>query len=299
MSPSLLLFAGAVIGTVGVFYTILKPKVYRLVLIGAGFGMGSAAFIAYVNRSRHSVTASFVPITLKTASINFEEIRPVIYENFALDRMGSDLPDSNKEKSRIYSKDFGHPKVLDIDEVRRMWLSAVLPVFRSYGGKEKFAATESVEDIERGIVFCEIGSKFGDICLQLLAETKCTKTIGIEANSSLIQTSKEVAKRAQEYYPEVFNGKECIWIEDDFSNCTDILKKEAVNTIFTYERLIDKNLMEKLTSFARSVPSVKCIVTSQKIDDELLKSASFGLTFVFHSSSDWSKGSLLYVYQRQ
>ncbi|CCW71494.1 unnamed protein product [Phytomonas sp. Hart1] len=299
MASPFLLFVGVSLGTVVVLRVISRPRVFPILLMGAGFGITGTACITYVNRSKHVMPSSFVPITLKMGSTNFKEIQPVIYDNLILNYIEDDSVGSNKSKSCLNSMDYKQYKKLNIDEIRHMWLSAVLPVFRNNSGKKNCTGTDSVEDLERKIVFCEIGCEFGNICLQVLAETKCVKTVGMETNLTFIQTAKEASKRAKELYPEIFYEKESIWFEDDFSNCADILRKEAVNTIFVRLNILDKFLMEKLVSFAYSVPSIKCIVTLQKINDDLLKDASFNPAYTFHSSSDWSKGSLFYVYKRQ
>lgn len=293
-------FGGAALGTVVFLNIVLKPKTFRTVMIGMGIGLTFGGTITYINSlRRHTLTAQYVPIGLTGPQANFSLIQPKIYEHLSQEYEERGELELGEEHITVKPNVFAQIGVLDIGGVRTMWTKEVLPYMKECIQKKLFTASNSSDtNVENEIVFCDIGSGVGNICLQILAETNCKKTVGIEVIPSRHTAAETAFRNAQTLYPDIYKDKNALWVEEDLVHCATTLKKEGVNVVFTHSWMFDDDLMQQFTKVITEVPSIACVITSRKLDEGLLKATPLKLHSLSHFSADWNDRAPFYVYTR-
>lgn len=305
MPFSSVLFVGSAAVAVVGLNLIRTPRAFRTVVIGFGIGLTFGGIVSFGNRLRnHSLDAVTIPLEPLGVSTkfpkNYREISPVIYKGLKDDYEERGELDKGEEHITVQPGVFAQIGVLDVDGTRHMWYSAVLPTLRALHASLPLQnSSGSSKDLESKIVFCDIGSGVGNICLQVLAETHCEKAVGIEVIPSRVRASKEATTRAHEFYPEVFKGKEAIWVEANVLNSAAILSQENVNVIFTHSWMFDDELMTELTKIIAAVPSVECVVTSRRLNERNLSGSSLKLQSLYHFSADWNDEAPFYIYAKE
>ncbi|EPY27069.1 histone-lysine N-methyltransferase, H3 lysine-79 specific [Strigomonas culicis] len=180
-----------------------------------------------------------------------------------------------------------------------MWTKEIVPSIKNSIQKELLAASNTSDtNVESEIVFCDIGSGVGNICLQVLAETNCKKTVGVEIIPSRHKAAQTAFANAQKMFPSIYRGKNALWVEKDLVQCASTLKKEGVNVLFSHSWMFDDDLMRQFTKVITEVPSIACVITSRKLDNHLLQSTPLKLHSLAHFSADWNDKAPFYVYTR-
>lgn len=300
MSSRWIMFGGAAVGTLFFLNIVLKPKTFRSVMIGMGFGLTIGGTVTYINSLRkHTLTAKYVPIGITGPQANFATMQPHIYQHLSQEYEERGELELGEEHITVKPNVFAQIGVLDVGGVRTMWTKEVLPSMRECVEKNLFTASDSSDTtVESEIVFCDIGSGVGNICLQVLAETNCKKTVGVEIIPSRHKAAQKAFTNAQALYPENYKDKSALWVEEDLVHCASKLKKEGVNVVFTHSWMFDDDLMRQLTKVITEVPSIACVITSRKLDDHLLQTTPLKLHSLSHYSADWNDKAPFYVYTR-
>ncbi|RNE99954.1 histone-lysine N-methyltransferase [Trypanosoma rangeli] len=205
-----------------------------------------------------------------------------------------------EEHLTVMSNVFAQIGTLDVDGIRKLWTSVVIPQLRiSMNGQTLSNCIENLTmKLEENTVFCDIGSGIGNVCLQILAETRCKKVMGVEIIPSRCRSAVIALANAKRYYPEYFAGKNAIFLNDDFVNCVSRLTEERVNVIFVHSWMFDDDLMLKLTEVVTAVPTVLCVVTSRKLADRALQGSLLKLVSQIHLTADWNDHAPFYVYTK-
>lgn len=302
MSSRLALFAGAAVGTVVVLRVILTPRMFSLTMRCAAIGIITGGTVTYINHLRHhSMRAQYVPFGLTPPPVNYDkDVRPIIFKDITEDYDTLGQIERGEEALTVKPNVFAQIGVLDVDGVRTMWNAVVVPNVRQHKESVAFAdSAVSKAAVEDGIVFCDIGSGVGNICLQVLAETHCTKTVGVEVIPSRVRAAQKAMANAQEYFPELFGNKRAVWLQEDLVESAAALKAENVNVVFTHSWMFDDELMTKLTKVIAEVPSIECVVTSRKLDDKVLAGTALKLATFTHFTADWNDQAPFYVYSKK
>ncbi|EPY38203.1 hypothetical protein AGDE_05728 [Angomonas deanei] len=266
-------------------------------MMGVTAGAFVGGTITYINYYRkHSIKASFVPLGISKPKLNFSKVQPEIYSHLSTDYEERGELDLGEEHITVKPNVFAQIGVIDVPGVRLMWTKHILPILRdTYKTSNLESMSLTDKAVEEDIVFCDIGSGVGNVCLQVLAETNCKKTVGIEVIPSRLRASVVATENAKKAYPEEFQQKEAVWIEDDLANCSEKLKKEGVNVIFTHSWMFDDNLMKILSEVIADVPSIQCVITSRKLDDQKLAKTNLQFYSKAHFTADWNDQAPFFV----
>lgn len=298
MNP-LVLFVGAAAGSIAALHLLLKPRAFRYVMIGLGCGVtlgGVAAYVSYLRR--RTLPAKFLEVGLTAPPANFSVMSPILYQNMSPDYVERGELALGEEGLTVHPNVFAQIGVVDVNGVRRMWFNSIIDSLRQNRQTLLNESALSNASLEEGTVFCDIGSGVGNVCLQVLAETHCHKTVGVEIIPSRIREAEKASERAKTIYPEIFEKKEALWVKEDLVNCADVLNKEGVNVLFTHSWMFDDKLMTKLTEVITKVPSIECVVTSRKLDEKALGDFPLYLSAKKHYSADWNDEAPFFVYNR-
>ena len=120
------------------------------------------------------------------------------------------------------------------------------------------------------LVFCDIGSGVGNVCLQVLGEVPaCPKVIGIEIIPSRHKNAQIAFENAQKYFPTYFGApsttisnrrrapwhlrKSASFYEVDLVNCAQTLRDEKVGVVFSHSWMFDDDLMKKFANVVNNV----------------------------------------------
>ncbi|ESL10554.1 hypothetical protein TRSC58_01712 [Trypanosoma rangeli SC58] len=208
--------------------------------------------------------------------------------------------EAGEEHLTVMSNVFAQIGTLDVDGIRKMWTSVVIPQLRvSMSGQALSNCIENLATkLEENTVFCDVGSGIGNVCLQILAETRCKKVIGVEVIPSRCHNAVIALENAKRYFPEYFAGKNAIFINDDFVNCVSRLTEERVNVIFAHSWMFDDDLMLKFTEVVTAVPTVLCVVTSRRLADRALQGSPLKVVSQIHLTADWNDQAPFYVYTK-
>ncbi|KPA81153.1 hypothetical protein ABB37_04495 [Leptomonas pyrrhocoris] len=300
MSSAVALFGGAVVGTLVVLKVVLTPRAFRTIAIGVAVGAVGGGSLAYMNRLRHhSITASFKPVGLTAPPPNFTSMQPLLYRHLTEEYESRGELDLGEEHITVQPNVFAQIGILDVNGIRQMWTKAIIPCLRD--GRETNlldSSDGSQADLEAQVVFCDIGSGVGNVCLQVLAETKCPKSVGVEVIPSRIAAAQEASAEAKKLFSDIFAQKKAVWLEEDLVHCASQLKEEGVNVLFTHSWMFDDSLMTKLTEVIAAVPTIECVVTSRKLDDRILASTTLRQKTLMFFSADWNDEAPFYVYGR-
>lgn len=266
--------------------------------MGLGVGAAVGLSVAYVNGlRRHSLKASYAPVGLTAPPVNYRDMEALLYSHLSQEYKDRGELELGEECITVQEHVFAQIGVIDVNGVRRMWMAAILPTIQKAFSSALFRDSESsTTELEKRIVFCDIGSGVGNVCLQVLAETNCREAVGIEIIPSRIRAAKEASEKAKRLYPDVFKEKEALWFNDDLVDCVKTLTDAKVNVVFTHSWMFDDELMRNLTTVIDSVPSVACVVTSRKLDPTLLQHNKLQLQALMHFSADWNDEAPFYVY---
>ncbi|KAL7695502.1 hypothetical protein N2W54_001418 [Lotmaria passim] len=298
MSSAIALFGGAVVGTLVVLKVMLTPRAFRTIATGVVVGAVGGGSLTYMNHLRHhSITANFKPVGLTAPPPNFSTMQPVLYRHLTEEYESRGELEIGEESITVQPNVFAQIGVIDISGVRQMWAKAIIPCLRD-ARKTDFldSSGESQADLESKIVFCDIGSGVGNVCLQVLAETKCPKSVGVEIIPSRIAAAEEASKKAKKLFSDIFSQKQAVWLKEDLVDCAERLKDEGVNVLFTHSWMFDDALMTKLTEVIAEVPSIQCVVTSRKLDEKILINTTLRQKTLMFFSADWNDEAPFYVY---
>lgn len=298
MSSTIALFGGAVVGTLVVLKVMLTPRAFRTIATGVAVGAFGGGSLAYMNHIRHhSITANFKPVGLTAPPPNFSSMQPLLYRHLSEEYESRGELDIGEESITVQPNVFAQIGIIDINGIRQMWTKAIIPCLRNARKRDLLDSQgESQADLEAKVVFCDIGSGVGNVCLQVLAETKCPKSVGVEIIPSRIAAAEEASQEAKKLYADIFSHKEAVWLKDDLVNCASKLKEEGVTVLFTHSWMFDDALMKKLTEVVAQVPSIECVVTSRKLDEKVLATTSLRQKTLMFFSADWNDEAPFYVY---
>lgn len=189
------------------------------------------------------------------------------------------------------------------------------------------------------LVFCDIGSGVGNVCLQVLGEVpSCPKVVGIEIIPSRHKNAVIAFENAQRYFPTFFGSppsssrplsirrkgplptsqRKASFYEVDLVNCGKTLRDEQVGVIFSHSWMFDDSLMKKFADVvnATSKPEVAanealgrpsslwCVITSRPfLDNETGKPLLDPNVWELHSerqfSADWNPHSHFFMYTKK
>ncbi|KAG5469460.1 hypothetical protein LSCM1_02681 [Leishmania martiniquensis] len=298
MSSILVLFGGAIAGTLVVLKIAFTPRAFRIITTGLVSGAVGGGSLTYINHLRHhSITANYRPLGLTPPPPNFNLMQPLLYKHLTEEYESRGELEIGEESITVQPNVFAQIGILDVNGVRQMWTKAIIPTILD-GRKREFLQREgeSQADVEAKIVFCDIGSGVGNVCLQVLSETKCLKSVGVEIIPSRVRAAEEASKRAKVLYSDIFSKKKAVWVQEDLVKCAAKLKEEGVTALFTHSWMFDDDLMTGLTSVIAQVPSIECVVTSRKLDEKLLASTMLRQKTLMHFNADWNDEAPFYVY---
>eukprot|EP00164_Ancoracysta_twista_P010244 GFYU01015396.1.p1 GENE.GFYU01015396.1~~GFYU01015396.1.p1 ORF type:complete len:318 (-),score=32.74 GFYU01015396.1:29-982(-) len=139
---------------------------------------------------------------------------------------------------------------------------------RRGGSMDKFLMMSGMQS--PSLVFCDIGSGVGNVCLQVLGEVPvCPKVIGIEIIPSRHKNALIAFDNAQKYFPTYFGApnttipnrrrapwhlrKSAAFYEVDLVNCAQTLRDEKVGIVFSHSWMFDDDLMKKFAHVVNSV----------------------------------------------
>ena len=207
-----------------------------------------------------------------------------------------------EEELTVAPNVFAQIGVIDTDGVRSMWRSVVLPFARPLSRLEAPPTSMAGHD-DAGVVFCDLGSGVGNVCMQVLAETGCRKAVGIEVIPSRHHRATEAWMRGVRFFPAVFEGKSCVFKQEDLTTSASTLIKEGVSVVFVHSWMFDDDLMGELTKLVASVPTVGCVITSRPLNDAILESVTRETNRrplvqhrLLHFSADWNDSAPFHVY---
>ncbi|KAK7202028.1 Histone methylation protein DOT1 [Novymonas esmeraldas] len=300
MSTTLALFGGAVVGTLAVLKVATTPRAFRIILTGVVTGAVGGGALTYANHLRHhSITANYRPLGITPPPPNFSLMQPLLFRHLSQEYEDRGELELGEESITVQPNVFAQIGIIDINGIRQMWSKAIIPAVVDWQRRAFLESDgESQADLEAKIVFCDIGSGVGNVCLQVLAETKCPKSVGVEIIPSRIQAAHEASQRAKLLYSDIFSAKEAVWVQDDLVKCAGRLKEEGVTVLFTHSWMFDDELMTKLTDVIAQVPSIQCVVSSRKLDDKILATTPLRQRTLMHFNADWNDEAPFYVYGR-
>ncbi|AYU82167.1 conserved hypothetical protein [Leishmania infantum JPCM5] len=245
----------------------------------------------------HSIAANYRPLGLTSPPPNFAVMQPLLYKHLSEEYESRGELELGEESITVQPNVFAQIGIIDVNGVRQMWTKAIIPALLDGRKRELLESEgESQADLEASIVFCDIGSGVGNVCLQVLSETKCPKSVGVEIIPSRIRAAEEASKRAKLLYSDIFSKKEVVWVQGDLVKCAARLKEEGVTVLFTHSWMFDDDLMTKLTNVIAQVPSIQCVVTSRKLDEKVLASTTLRQRTLMHFNADWNDEAPFYVY---
>lgn len=298
MSSPFVIFGGVVVGTLVALKIVLTPRAFRIISLGLVTGAVGGGCLAYLNSLRlHSITANYRPIGMRPPPPNFTTMQPFLYKHLSEEYENRGELELGEEAITVQPNVFAQIGIIDVNGIRQMWTKAIMPTI--VGGRQKDLLSsdgESQADLEAKVVFCDIGSGVGNVCLQVLAETNCAKSVGVEIILSRIRAAEAASQRAKALYSDIFSGKEAVWVQEDLVACASKLKEEGVNVVFTHSWMFDDALMAKLTDVIAQVPSIECVVTSRKLDESVLAATRLQLRSLTHFNADWNDEAPFYVY---
>ncbi|EKG03325.1 hypothetical protein TCSYLVIO_005633 [Trypanosoma cruzi] len=283
-------------------YCLVRPGSLRRLAFASGIGFALGYGLPALNNVRkHSFKAINEPIHLLTPPADFRSMYHRIFEHISerYDELGQ--MEIGEEHITVMQNVFAQIGTLDFDGIRKMWTSVIIPQLRSSisGGALVNDSQNLPTKIEESVVFCDIGSGVGNVCLQILAETHCKKVVGVEVIPSRFRSAKTALANAKLYYPEYFDGKDAIFFNDDFVNCVSCLKEQQVNVVFAHSWMFDDELMAKLTELVTSVPTVLCVVTSRRLTEKVLQISPIKLVSQVYLTADWNEQAPFYVYTKK
>lgn len=252
--------------------------------------------------SLSATTCSFPP-----PKPNFTELSKHIYGH--LDETYEALGQLELGEEHITVKEnvFSQIGVIDVDGIRNMWRSVVIPDVRPLTRPVAPKGSTGGHD-DAAVVFCDIGSGVGNVCLQVLAETGCRKALGIEVIPSRHRKAVEAFDCAQSKYPDIFTGKrarfECIDLVDSVPFLTSV----GVTVLFTHSWMFDDDVMQKLSAVIAQTPSIQCVISSRPLNEPVLDALSappgaaaqpkkrFPVHRLMHFSADWNEHAPFHIY---
>lgn len=226
-------------------------------------------------------------------------MQPLLYKHLSEDYENRGELEIGEESITVQPTVFAQIGIIDVNGIRQMWTKAVIPCLRAVQSSDFLKSSgESQADLEREVVFCDIGSGVGNVCLQVLAETNCTKSVGVEIIPSRIAAAEKASEEAKKLFSDIFSTKQAIWLKEDLVHSASSLKSEGVNVLFTHSWMFDDALMTKLTEVIAQVPTIECVITSRKLDEKVLQSTPLQLKTLMFLSADWNDEAPFYVYGR-
>jgi hypothetical protein len=219
-------------------------------------------------------------------------LAPKIYEHISDQYNELGQLELGEEGITVQDHVFAQIGVLDEDGVRSMWRAAVSRKFPRHG----VVSDEEYEPYGKDEVFCDLGSGVGNICLQVLAETDCSKAVGVEVIPSRHRTAVRAFQNALKYFPEVFQNKSAVFVERDIVGCEKILSEEKVTVLYSHSWMFDDELMNKVGEIVANVPSLRCVVSSRPIEQQYLAQTNLNRHSLMHFSADWNEQAPFHVY---
>ena len=245
-------------------------------------------------------TCSFAP-----PKPNYHEISKLIYAHLDEHYESLGQLELGEEHLTVKENVFSQIGIIDVDGIRNMWRSVVIPDVRPLTRPSPPKGSIGGHD-DAGVIFCDIGSGVGNVCMQVLAETGCKKTIGIEVIPSRHRRAQEAFRRAMGLFPDVFFGKQAVFECVDLVDSASILNREGATVLFTHSWMFDDEVMDKLSKVIAETPSVQCVITSRPLNERILAAAAggdregkptrFSVHRLMHFSADWNDHAPFHVY---
>lgn len=305
--------SNVVLGLVGAsvasgMFAFTTRATYRRIAYCLASGAAAGAALTYYNDAYHCIDPAAQPFVehrhitgqpVHSYRPPFETMKKAIFEHISDEYNDLGQIARGEESVTVQPHVFAQIGVIDEDGVRKLWrlLSLESHPMAKYGTTNAEAALKR----QAPVVFCDLGSGVGNVCLQILGETTCNSVVGVEIIPSRHDAAEKAFANAKKHFPAVYGPeKHAAFIKKDIVECAADLNKLGVNVIFTHSWMFDDDLMSKVTTLVNSVPTLNTVVTSRPLDEKLLRREVFPdhQRRLVHFSADWNEQSPFYVYSR-
>lgn len=224
----------------------------------------------------------------KTTPPRYEDVEAIIYRDMPEEYNELGQVDPKEVKLTVAPNAFTQIGVLLPDGVRKL----VSDVGLTLGGT----------GLSEHDVFADIGSGVGNICIQVLLETPCKRTVGVELLPSRQEHAERAFANAKREFPQVFEGKAADWPLCDLVKAGPPLVDAGTSVVFTHSWMFDDALMLKLGDVLNDVPTLQAVVTSRPIpnllhcDDGCERKHQLRFHTRTSYSADWNPESPFHVY---
>ena len=305
MPPTVLLALAGATGASFLFFTTTR-QTYRRIAMGVGVGAVIGGSLAYFNDTTHraeyhpsppaSIQEHHHPHHNFVVRMPFHTMTQKVYEHITAryDELGQ--LELGEEHVTVQPHVFAQIGVIDEDGIRSMWRMLMLD--KNEAGKDGVVSKAYAARVSQPLVFCDLGSGVGNVCMQLLAETSCNKAVGIEIIPSRHRAAVQAMDNAKKYYPAVFRDKDAVFQLQDVVGCADTLNREGVNVLFTHSWMFDDELMHEVSNVVKKTPSLNWVITSRPLDESVLKETPLKRHKVVNFSADWNEKAPFHVYSR-
>lgn len=302
----------ALAGATGASFLFLTTtrQTYRRIAVGLGVGAAIGGSLAYYNDTTHrseyqqAVTAPIVQSSNDRRDYHhkfvvhmpFHTMSGKIYEHITARYNELGQLELGEEQVTVQPHVFAQIGVIDEDGIRSLWRMLMLD--KHEVGKNGVVSEAYAKRVSQPLVFCDLGSGVGNVCMQLLAETSCNKAVGIEIIPSRHRAAVQAMENAKKYYPNVFGDKEAVFKLEDVVDCAKTLNQEGVNVLFTHSWMFDDELMQEVSKVVKNTPSLNWVITSRPLDESVLKETPLKRHKLVNFSADWNERAPFHVYSR-
>lgn len=288
-------------------FAMATRQTYRRIAWCIAAGAGGGAALAYYNDSIHRIdckpimdqdathvrASGRIPVAFRPS---FHSMKEKIYSHLTerFEELGQ--LEIGEEAITVQPHVFAQIGVIDEEGIRNMWRMISLDLHEK--PKHGVGSPTAQQD---PVVFCDLGSGVGNVCLQVLAETTCKSVVGVEIIPSRHRAAQLAYENAKKYFPAVFGaeqGTNATFVLQDIVGCEKVLNAAGVNVIFTHSWMFDDDLMHKVTCLVQKMPQIKMVITSKPLDHALLKTTPLSLHKLVHFSADWNESAPFHVYFR-
>lgn len=298
-------------GVASSLFLFSSKRIARQVGLGLSMGALGGAGLSYYNdvyhciehapgaelNTRH-VEGDRQPFTFRQS---FTSMKKRIYEHLSERYEELGQLEIGEEHITVQDHVFAQIGVIDDEGIRNMWRMISLDVRQMQMPEHGMVSADHAQAKKQGsIVFCDLGSGVGNVCLQVLGETSCDHVVGVEIIPSRHKAAMKAHENAVKYYPQAYDPlvKRASFLLADIVGCETSLNAEGVNVLFTHSWMFDDDLMQKLGLLVRSMPQLSMVITSRPIEPSLLKGTSLTRHKLVHFSADWNEAAPFHVYLR-
>eukprot|EP00331_Platyophrya_macrostoma_P033300 CAMPEP_0176457040 /NCGR_PEP_ID=MMETSP0127-20121128/31672_1 /TAXON_ID=938130 /ORGANISM="Platyophrya macrostoma, Strain WH" /LENGTH=305 /DNA_ID=CAMNT_0017847165 /DNA_START=33 /DNA_END=950 /DNA_ORIENTATION=+ len=277
--------------------------------IGLVVGTSLGTALAYYNDSHHSienapvasldslhVQGDHVPVSYRPS---FTAMKKRIYEHLSERYEELGQLEIGEEHITVQDHVFAQIGVIDDEGIRNMWRMISLDLKHMLMPASGLVSTQHTQARHnQGVVFCDLGSGVGNVCMQILGETSCNHVVGVEIIPSRHNAAVTAYQNAVKYFPEAYDPlkKKASFYLTDIVGCERMLNQDGVNILFTHSWMFDDVLMGKLGELVQRMPQLQMVITSRPIDPSQLKSTPLTHHKLVHFSADWNEAAPFHVY---